>query len=64
MYINSVYMGNGIYGFQTAALYYFGKNLWELSEPEMAVLVALIKSPENFNPEKNPEVSKKSKDRT
>jgi membrane peptidoglycan carboxypeptidase len=59
MYINSVYMGNGIYGFQTAALYYFGKNLWELSEPEMAVLVALIKSPENFNPEKNPEVSKK-----
>ncbi|MCD6550959.1 transglycosylase domain-containing protein [Thermotoga sp.] len=59
MYINSVYMGNGIYGFQTAARYYFGKNLWELSEPEMAVLVALIKSPENFNPMKNPGISKK-----
>ncbi|PLV58365.1 transglycosylase domain-containing protein [Thermotoga sp. KOL6] len=59
MYINSVYMGNGIYGFQTAAHYYFGKDLSELSVSEMAILVALIKSPENFNPLKNPDLSKK-----
>ncbi|KHC90668.1 glycosyl transferase family 51 [Thermotoga sp. Mc24] len=59
MYINSVYMGNGIYGFQTASQFYFGKDLSDLSVPEMCVLVALIKSPENFNPLKDPEVSRK-----
>jgi len=59
MYINSVYMGNGIYGFQTASKLYFGKDLSDLSVPEMCVLVALIKSPENFNPLKDPETSRK-----
>ena len=30
-YINKVFMGNGIYGMQTAAEYYYGKHLSELS---------------------------------
>ncbi len=50
MYVNSVYMGNGVYGFQTASLYYFGKGLKELNEAEMASLIATIRSPERFNP--------------
>lgn len=53
MYINSVYVGNGLYGFETAARYYFGKSLKELSIAEMTVLVGMIKSPENFNPKNN-----------
>jgi len=59
MYLNSVYMGNGLYGFQTAARYYFGKNLWELSVPEMAMLIATIRSPERYNPLANLELSKR-----
>ncbi len=59
MYVNSVYMGNGLYGFQTAARYYFGKNLWELSVPEMAMLIATIRSPGRYNPLANLELSKR-----
>ncbi len=53
MYINSVYVGNGLYGFETAARYYFGKGLKDLSLAEMAILVGMIRSPENFNPKDN-----------
>ncbi len=59
MYINSVYMGNGVYGFQTASLYYFGKELPDLSIAEMASLIATIRSPEKFNPEENIEINRK-----
>jgi len=58
MYINSIYVGNGLYGFETAARYYFGKSLKELSLAEMAVLVGMIRSPENFNPKDNLEKAK------
>lgn len=52
MYINSVYLGNGIYGFPAAAKYYFGKTLNELNPLEVAMLVATLRSPENANPTK------------
>jgi len=58
MYINSIYVGNGLYGFETAARYYFGRSLKELSLAEMAVLVGMIRSPENFNPKDNLEKAK------
>lgn len=51
LYLNSVYMGNGIYGFGTAAKYYFGKEPKDLTLPEIALLVNTVKSPENFNPQ-------------
>ncbi|QTA38814.1 penicillin-binding protein [Thermosipho ferrireducens] len=50
LYLNTAYMGNGIYGFGTAAKYYFGKEPGELTLPEIAILVNTVKSPENFNP--------------
>jgi len=58
MYINSIYVGNGLYGFETAARYYFSRSLKELSLAEMAVLVGMIRSPENFNPKDNLEKAK------
>ncbi|ONN27550.1 glycosyl transferase [Thermosipho affectus] len=51
LYLNSVYMGNGIYGFGTAAKYYFNKEPKELNLAEIALLVNTVKSPENFNPQ-------------
>ncbi|MEN3008136.1 transglycosylase domain-containing protein [Pseudothermotoga sp.] len=59
MYINSVYMGNGLYGFASASKYYFGKDLSELSLNEAVLLIGVVRSPENFNPLKNWQVSKK-----
>lgn len=59
MYINSIYMGNGLYGFASASKYYFGKDLSELSLNEAVLLIGVVRSPENFNPLKNWQVSKK-----
>ncbi|MGC8819629.1 MAG: transglycosylase domain-containing protein [Fervidobacterium sp.] len=53
MYINSVYLGNGIYGFPAAAKYYFGKTLDELTPLEVAMLVSTLRSPEKANPVKS-----------
>ena len=59
MYLNSAYVGNGLYGFGAASLYYFGKPLQKLKTAEMMVLVGIIKSPENLNPYKQPNLAKK-----
>lgn len=49
-YINKVYMGNGVYGMKTAAQYYYGKNLNELSLAQMAMLAGIPQSPTYYNP--------------
>ncbi len=59
MYLNSAYMGNGLYGLASASNYYFGKDLSEIGLEESSILVGTIRSPENFNPYKDPELSKK-----
>ncbi|SHH55042.1 transglycosylase domain-containing protein [Thermosipho atlanticus] len=51
LYLNTVYMGNGIYGFGTASKYYFGKEPKDLTLPEIALLVNTVKSPEYYNPQ-------------
>ncbi|WP_295728111.1 transglycosylase domain-containing protein [uncultured Limosilactobacillus sp.] len=49
-YINKVYMGNGVYGMKTAAQYYYGKSLNELSLAQMAMLAGIPQSPTYYNP--------------
>lgn len=53
-YINEVYLGqhyaNGIYGFGLAAEFYFGKNVAQLSNEQMATLVGVIKGPSYYDP--------------
>lgn len=50
-YINKVYMGNGVYGMKTAAQYYYGKNLNELSLSQIAMLAGIPQSPTYYNPD-------------
>ncbi len=52
-YINQVYMGDGRYGIEEASRSYFGKPARELSLPEAALLVGIVKNPEGYNPRKN-----------
>lgn len=49
-YVNKVYMGNGVYGMQTAAQYYYGKDLNQLSLSQLALLAGMPQSPTYYNP--------------
>ncbi|MCY9806847.1 PBP1A family penicillin-binding protein [Lentilactobacillus senioris] len=53
-YINKVYMGNGVYGMQTAAEYYYNKPLSKLSLAQLAMIAGMPQSPTNYNPYKYP----------
>lgn len=50
LYLNQIYLGHGAYGVQQAAHTYFGKNVWELSIEEMAVLAGLPQRPGRDSP--------------
>lgn len=62
MYFNKVLMSGRIYGFGTAAEYFFGKELDELELDEMALLAGMPQSPNNYNPFKNPDLAQKRRD--
>ncbi|MGE5351892.1 MAG: penicillin-binding protein 1A, partial [Acidobacteriota bacterium] len=53
MYLNISYFGRGAYGVETAANAYFNKDAKDLTVPESAVLVALLKSSVNYDPGKH-----------
>ncbi|NVY95815.1 penicillin-binding protein [Lactobacillus sp. DCY120] len=61
-YLNKVYLANGTYGFQTAARYYYGKNLKQLTLPQMALLAGMPQAPSYYDPYKNPSVAKNRRD--
>jgi penicillin-binding protein 1A len=55
LYLNQIYLGNGAFGVETAAERYFGKSVRDLNLPEAAMLAALPKGPERYNPRRFPE---------
>lgn len=57
-YLNAVYLGNGAYGMQAGAETYFNTSVDELGWPEAALLTALIRSPNGYDPIKRPELAK------
>jgi penicillin-binding protein 1A len=59
MYFNRVLMSGTVYGFGTAAKYFYGKELNELTLGEMAQLAGMPQSPNNFNPYKYPDSAEK-----
>ena len=58
MYLNHIYFGQGAYGVESAARYYFNKEAKDLNIAESATLAAIPKSPNYFNPFENPKASK------
>ncbi|MGH2759249.1 MAG: penicillin-binding protein [Actinomycetota bacterium] len=48
MYLNTIYLGRGLYGFETAANSYFGKSVGELTVPEAAFLAGIIHEPGRY----------------
>lgn len=56
-YINKVYVSNGNYGMQTAAQNYYGKDLNNLSLPQLALLAGMPQAPNQYDPYSHPEAA-------
>ena len=58
-YANQIYLGRigsfNIHGFGQAAQAYLGKDLGQLSTPEMALIAGLAQSPSRYNPYRSPD---------
>ena len=61
-YLNKVYMANNTYGFGTASNYYFGKELNELTIPQLALLAGMPQAPSSYDPYAHPEQAKERRD--
>ena len=58
-YLNTVYFGKLKYGVKSAAMYYFGKDLSELTIAESASLIAITNNPSLYNPYTRPQNNRK-----
>jgi len=54
LYLNKIYLGHRAYGIRAAAEVYYGKELDQLTLPEMAMIAGLPKAPSRYNPITNP----------
>lgn len=54
IYMNEAYLANGVYGFGTAAEFYFSKDISELTFDEAAMLAGLLRAPNVNDPLVNP----------
>ncbi len=61
-YLNTVYFGNGAYGVQAAAEVYFNKDVSTLNWAEGALLAALIRSPNQYDPFRRQSVALQRRD--
>jgi penicillin-binding protein 1A len=52
-YLNRVYLGIGLYGFEDAAQFYFEKSAADLDLSQAATLVAILPAPNAYNPVKD-----------
>ncbi len=55
LYLNKIFLGHRAYGVGAAAQIYYGKNLFDLTLAQWAMLAALPKAPSANNPVTNPE---------
>lgn len=54
-YVNKAFMGNGCIGMQTAAKYYYGKDLSKLDLAQTALIAGIPNAPSSYNPYSNQE---------
>jgi penicillin-binding protein 1A len=55
LYGNQIYLGSGMYGFEAASEFYFGKHAKDVTLAEAAMLAGLPKGPFEYSPLLNPE---------
>lgn len=59
-YLNSIEMGQGVFGIEAASHYYFGKSSQDLSKSEAAWIAVILPSPQKYDPN-NPSSSLRRK---
>ncbi len=52
-YLNEIFLGHSAYGVQAAAHQYYGKDVWELSLCESALLAGILQAPNSQSPYNN-----------
>lgn len=62
LYLNGIYLGQGVYGVGLASEHYFGVPPDSLSLSQLATLVGMTKTPERLDPRENPERSRARRD--
>jgi penicillin-binding protein 1A len=61
-YLNTVYFGRGAYGIEAAGRMYFGTGAADLSAPQAALLVGMLRAPGSADPVENPMVATQRRD--
>jgi len=62
LYLNQIYLGNGLYGIEAAARGYFGKPVGDLTAAQAAMLAALPKAPTTYDPRRYPDAARRRRD--
>ncbi len=57
-YLNEIFLGHSAYGVQSAAHFYFNKDVQNLTLSESALLAGLIRAPNHYSPRRNKEEAK------
>jgi penicillin-binding protein 1A len=57
-YLNTIYLGNGAYGVETASKAYFGHSAKTLTLPEAALLAAIPEDPSRWDPVAHPRAAR------
>ncbi len=62
-YLNRVFLGIDLYGFEDASRFYFGKSAKDLTLSEAATLAGILPAPNSFNPIQNYQLAVQYRDR-
>ncbi len=62
LYLNTIYLANGCSGIGSAAKFYFGKTVQELSVAEAASIIGITQYPTRYDPLQNPKNNKEKQE--
>ncbi len=54
VYLNNIYMGQGVFGIEAASQVYFGKHVWGITRAEAALLAGIVQAPARYTPKRHP----------
>ena len=59
LYLNQIYLADGVYGVEMASRNYFGKSVSEINIAEACLLAGIPRRPELYSPRANPETARR-----
>lgn len=62
LYMNAIYLGDGVYGVERAARHYFGVGVDRITLGQMATLVGMARAPERYDPRRFPDRARQVRD--